>query len=100
MPAARWHPGGNLSGGRGLDVPDTRDLLFHPDLTDFETKRGWAGMVGIVRNGAGEPTGGIHRTYLLDDGSAKVPPGKKMLGAVSAGSVWLAPLGDDGHLGV
>ena len=34
-------------------------------------------MVAIVRNGAGVPTGGIHRTYLLDDGSAKRRPARR-----------------------
>ena len=85
---------------RGLDLPDTSDLLFHPDLTDFETKRGWSGMVAVARDGAGEPTGGIHRTYLLDDGSAKAPPGKKMLGPIAGGAVRLAPFPEDGHVGV
>ncbi|MBR0683288.1 P-loop ATPase [Roseomonas eburnea] len=85
---------------RGLAVPDSPDLLFHPDLPDFETKRGWAGMVAIVRDGAGEATGGIHRTYLLDDGSAKAPPGKKMLGPVAGGSVRLTAFPADGRIGV
>ncbi len=85
---------------RGLEPPDTPDLLFHPDLSDFETKRGWSGMVAIARDGAGEPTGGIHRTYLLDDGSAKGPPGKKMLGPIAGGAVRLAPFPEDGHVGV
>ena len=48
----------------------------------------------------GEPTGGIHRTFLLDDGSAKAPPGKKMLGPVAGGSVRLFPMTPDGHLGI
>ena len=85
---------------RGLEDPVSPDLLFHPDLTDFDTKRGWCGMVAVVRDGAGEPTGGIHRTFLLDDGSAKAPPGKKMLNAVAGGSVRLAALPEDGHLGI
>ena len=76
------------------------DLLFNPDLADFETRRGWPGMVARIRDGAGEPTGGIHRTYLLDDGSGKAPPGKKMLGAVAGGSVRLSAVGDDGHIGI
>src|SRR5690606_9353730 len=58
------------------------------------------GMIAVVRDGAGAPTGGIHRTYLLDDGSAKAPPGKKMLGATAGGSVRLAPISEDGRLGV
>jgi predicted P-loop ATPase len=85
---------------RGLEDPASPDLLFHPDLTDFDTRRGWYGMVAIVRDGAGAPTGGIHRTFLLDDGSAKAPPGKKMLNAVAGGSVRLATLPERGHLGI
>jgi predicted P-loop ATPase len=85
---------------RGLAVPETPDLLFHADLTDFDTRRGWCGMVAIVRDGNGEPTGGIHRTYLLDDGSGKAPPGKKMLGPIAGGAVRLAPLPEDGRIGV
>ncbi len=57
-------------------------------------------MAARVRNGAGEPTGGIHRTYLIDDGSGKAPAGKKMLGPVAGGSVRLSPIGDSGHLGI
>lgn len=85
---------------RGLRDPNCPDLRFNDDLSDFETKRGWAGIVAIVRDSAGEPTGGIHRTYLLDDGSGKAPPGKKMLGPVGAGSVRLFATGDDGQLGI
>lgn len=86
--------------GRGLAPPGSPDLLFHPDLADFESRRGWPGMVAIVRDAAGAPTGGIHRTYLLDDGSGKAPPGKKMLGPVAGGAVRLAPMPEDGRIGV
>lgn len=85
---------------RGLEDPCSPDLLFNADLTDFETARGWAGMVAIVRDGKSLPTGGIHRTFLLDDGSAKAPPAKKMLGPVAGGSVRLLPMTPDGHLGI
>lgn len=85
---------------RGVGVPRSPDLLFHDDLADFDSRRGWPGLVGIVRDSAGNPTGGIHRTFLMDDGSAKAPPGKKMLGPVAGGSVRLAPLPADGHLGI
>jgi putative DNA primase/helicase len=85
---------------RGLRDPASPDLLFNPDLADFETRRGWPGMVARVHDGAGQPTGGIHRTYLLDDGSGKAPPGKKMLGPVAGGSVRLSSVGDDGHIGI
>jgi predicted P-loop ATPase len=86
--------------GRGLALPDSPDLLFHSDLADFESRRGWPGMVAIVRDAAGAPMGGIHRTYLLDDGSRKAPPGKKMLGPVAGGAVRLAPMPEDGRIGV
>ena len=85
---------------RQLRDPHCPDLLFNEDLSDFETKRGWPGVVARVRDANGEPTGGIHRTYLLDDGSSKASPGKKMLGPVAGGSVRLFPLGSDGELGI
>jgi predicted P-loop ATPase len=85
---------------RGLKDPACPDLLFNPDLTDFDTRRGWPGLVALMRDSAGQPTGGIHRTYLLDDGSAKAPPGKKMLGPVGGGSVRLFAIGHDGHIGI
>ena len=85
---------------RGVGDPQSPDLLYHDDLPDFDGRRGWPGLVGIVRDGAGNPVGGIHRTFLLDDGSGKAPPGKKMLGAIDSGSVRLAPIPADGHLGI
>ena len=62
--------------------------------------RGFDGMVARPRDVTGEPVGGIHRTFLLDDGSGKAPPGKKMLGAIAGGCVRLSPIGADGHLGI
>lgn len=85
---------------RGLIDPGSPDLLFHPDLTDYDSRRGWPGMVAIPRLANGDPVGGIHRTYLLDDGSGKAPAGKKMLGTIAEAAVRLFPLPEDGHLGV
>lgn len=85
---------------RGLSDPASPDLLFHPDLTDFETKRGWPGLIAVARFANGDRAPGIHRTFLLDDGSAKAPAGKKMLGSVADAAVRLFALPDDGHLGV
>jgi putative DNA primase/helicase len=106
-PHPRWLPADRRYRGGGLSPEPRSDRsglagpsLFHPDLTDYEARRGWSGMVAVVHDGAGAPTGGIHRTFLLDDGSAKAPPGKKMLDAVGGGSVRLAPVRDDGHLGI
>ena len=80
--------------------PGCPDLLFHPDLTDYGGCRGWPGMVARPRDANGEPVGGIHRTFLLDDGSGKAPPGKKMLGTMAGGCVRLNPIGPDGDLGI
>lgn len=85
---------------RGLSVPASPDLLFHPDLADFETKRGWPGLIALARFANGDRAPGIHRTFLLDDGSAKAPAGKKMLGSVADAAVRLYAIPGDGHLGV
>jgi hypothetical protein len=74
--------------------------LFHPDLADFETKRGWPGLIALARFANGDRAPGIHRTFLLDDGSAKAPAGKKMLGSVADAAVRLYAMPDNGHLGV
>ncbi|MET3791794.1 VapE domain-containing protein [Aquamicrobium terrae] len=85
---------------RGLGDPGSPDLLFHPDLTDFDTLRGWPGLIALPRLADGTRAPGIHRTFLLDDGSAKAPAGKKMLGSVAEAAVRLFPMPEDGHLGV
>lgn len=85
---------------RGLSDPNAPDLLFHPDLTDYDCRRGWPGMVAIPRLANGDPVGGIHRTFLKDDGSGKAPAGKKMLGTIAEAAVRLFPMPEDGHLGV
>jgi len=76
--------------------------LFHPSLTDWDEKIGRPAIVAIIRDPAtGEPTGGIHRTWLAEDGSGKaqMPKPKKALGP-SVGVVMLRTISDDGVLGV
>jgi predicted P-loop ATPase len=85
---------------RSLTDPGSPDLLFHPDLPDFDSRRGWPGLIALPRLGNGERAPGIHRTFLLDDGSAKAAAGKKMLGSVADAAVRLFPLPEDGHIGV
>src|SRR5258705_3361065 len=60
------------------------------------------GMVAIVRLPDGTPTGGIHRTYLKDDGSGHIggPKAKMELGPCRSGVIMLAPIGADGVLGI
>jgi predicted P-loop ATPase len=76
---------------RGLDAPKGVNLLFHDDLTHWEAKRGFPGMVAIVRNSGGAQIG-LHRTYLDPQKFAKanVSPARKTLGAVGGGAVRLA----------
>jgi hypothetical protein len=82
---------------RGLMLPASGDLLFCPDATDLAEKRGYPAMVGVIRLGTGEESGGLHITYLNDDGSKSH---KKMLGTAQGGAVRLAPMAADGTLGV
>jgi putative DNA primase/helicase len=76
---------------RGLNVPNIPDLLFNDDLTHWETKRGFPGMVAIVRDSAGAQIA-LHRTYLDPQQPAKadVSPARKTLGRVGGGGVRLA----------
>ena len=87
--------------GRGLTVPEAADLLFHPDLTHWETKTGYPAMLGQVRDREGAVIG-LHRSYLATDEVAvtKAPldKAKKMLGRVAGGAVRLADLGDGDRL--
>ena len=54
----------------------------------------------MPRIASGDRAPGIHRTFLLDDGSAKAPAGKTMLGSVAEAAVRLCAMPEDGHLGV
>ncbi len=80
---------------RGLAVPASDDLRFAPDLTHFDTKTGWPGMIGVVRDPAGTVLG-VHRTYLALDGAAKapVPKPRMALGEIHGGTVRLAEPAD------
>jgi predicted P-loop ATPase len=86
---------------RALTVSRCADLLFHPDLTHWETRRGYPGLVAVVRDCAGNRVA-FHRTYLADDGSAKAPVKnhRKMLGSVAGGAVRLGDLTEAGLLGL
>ena len=86
---------------RGLQVPDTRDLLFHPDLTYWDTRTGYPALIAIVRNAVGEQIA-IHRTYLAPDGPGKadVPKPRMMLGSVAGGAVRLGAVGEHGVVGL
>jgi hypothetical protein len=86
---------------RGLTLPAESDLLFHHDLTHWETKTGYAAMVGQVRDRSGEVIG-LHRTYLVTNGNevrkAPIAKPKMMLGRIAGGAVRLAPIGKVGRV--
>jgi phage/plasmid-associated DNA primase len=90
---------------RGLDLPETEDVWFHPDLTEWTGSNvgySWPGIVSIIRNPVtGEETGGIHRIFLAHDGSGKAPieKPKRCLGP-SKGVIKLAEMAEDGTLGI
>jgi putative DNA primase/helicase len=87
--------------GRGLQVPDTPDLLFHLDLTYWDTRTGYPALIAIVRNAAGQRIA-IHRTYLAVDRPVKadVPKPRMMLGSVAGGAVRLGKVGEHGVVGL
>ena len=92
---------------RGLRAPAGADLLFRPDLMHWATGTRHPAMIGVVRNRAGEPMAAVHRTYLRVDpgtpeqvGKAPVDKPRMMLGKTGGGAVRLAPIPDDGVLGL
>ncbi len=99
-------PAAAYLGGRGIALPDVADLLFHPDLTHWETKSGYPAMIGVVRDRAGEAIA-VHRTYLEVDAAAPdtvtkaaVSKPRMMLGKVAGGAVRLAPISAAAALGL
>lgn len=87
---------------RGLDPPPSDNLRFCANVTDWKAGVGRPAMIAIPRLANGEPTGGVHRTFLAYDGSGKAPMDqpKKMLGSMENGAIRLAPMGEDGRLGI
>ncbi|MBM3538528.1 MAG: ATPase [Alphaproteobacteria bacterium] len=86
--------------GRGLAFDGVADLLAHHDLTHWETKSGFPGMIAVVRDVDGESFA-IHRTYLQVAADAPdtvtkaaVSKPRMMLGRVAGGAVRLAPISD------
>jgi len=91
---------------RGLFLPESADLLFHSDLTHWETKTGYPAMLGLVRNGAGDIIA-LHRTYLHVDPNdpgkvtkAPVPKPRMVLGKNGTGAVRLSGLNENNVLGL
>jgi hypothetical protein len=80
---------------RGLILPPTPSVRFHPRLRHRPSGRAWPGMVALVMRGTDGTFLGIHRTYLALDGTGKAPvePARMMLGPCRGGAVRLAEAG-------
>ncbi|HLO78678.1 MAG TPA: DUF5906 domain-containing protein [Magnetospirillum sp.] len=86
---------------RGIPLPESGDLKYCADITDHAAKRGYQGMVAIVRAPDGTQMKGVHRTMLHDDiGGNDKAKHKKMLAECAGGAVRLAPMSDDGRLAI
>ncbi|MCA4907730.1 MAG: toprim domain-containing protein [Roseomonas sp.] len=89
--------------GRGLIIPPDADLLFHPDLTHYETRTGYPAMIGLIRNIAGEVVA-LHRTYLEEAqdkvSKAAIAKPRMMIGKTAGGTVRLGAITAQGLLGL
>ncbi|MFM7692588.1 MAG: ATPase, partial [Alphaproteobacteria bacterium] len=89
--------------GRGLIIPPDADLLFHPDLTHYETRTGYPAMIGLIRNIAGEVVA-LHRTYLAEQTDkvtkAAIAKPRMMIGKTAGGTVRLGAITAQGLLGL
>jgi putative DNA primase/helicase len=92
-------PGGTLIesylGSRGLRLPATPTVRFHPCLK-HPSGNCWPAMIALVTSGADDGPLAIHRTFLARNGAGKAPvdPQKLMLGPCRGGAVRLAEPGD------
>lgn len=79
---------------RGINIPPPLSLRFAPLLKHTDTGLSFPAMVGAFKDADGRITG-IHRTYLLADGTdkARVEKPKKMGGVCWGGAIRLAPAG-------
>ncbi len=80
---------------RGLNLPTTPSIRFHAGLK-HPSGGVWPVMVAFVTHGVDGAPVGIHRTFLVRNGSGKAPvePAKMMLGRCRGGAVRLADPGD------
>lgn len=82
-------------GSRGLRLPATLRLRFHPSLK-HPSGDAWPAMIALVTRGSDDAPLAIHRTFLARNGAGKAPvdPQKMMFGPCRGGAVRLAEPGD------
>jgi putative DNA primase/helicase len=80
---------------RGLRLPQTPTLRFHPSLK-HRSGNTLPAMIALVTRGSDDAPLAIHRTFLSPNGAGKAPvdPQRMMLGPCRGGAVRLAELGD------
>ena len=73
-------------GSRGLRLPATPTLRFHPYLK-HPSGDSWPALIALVTRGSDDAPLAIHRTFLARDGTGKAPvdPQKMMLGPCRGG---------------
>lgn len=97
---ALWHAARHARGtlvewylaSRAIDIPAPSALRFHPGLK-HPSGGIWPAILALVMDVDDRPIG-IHRTFLVRDGSGKAPvvPEKMSLGRVGGGAVRLGAL--------
>ena len=82
-------------GSRGLQLPATPTLRFHPTLK-HPSGDSWPAMIALVTRGFDDVPLAIHRTFLARNGAGKAPvdPQKMMLGPCRGSAVRLAEPSD------
>ena len=80
---------------RGLRLPSTPTLRFHPHLK-HPSGDSWPAMIALVARGSDDAPHAIHRTFLARNGAGKAPvdPQRMMLGPCRGGAVRLAEPGE------
>jgi putative DNA primase/helicase len=82
-------------GSRGLRMPASPTLRFHPSL-QHPSGDSWPAMIALVTRGSDDAPIAIHRTFLARNGAGKAPvdPQKMMLGPCHGGAVRLEEPGN------
>jgi hypothetical protein len=80
---------------RGLTLPPSHQLGFHPRVSHKDSGTEWPCMIGAIRDRNDRVTA-VQRTYLARDGKGKAPvkPARMTLGPMLDGAVKLFPAGD------
>ena len=83
---------------RGIDPPPDGDLGFNGNCTHWQSRSGQPALIALFTYPDGQPTGGIHRVYLKEDGSWH--NGKKMLGPTAEGVIRMGQIDNPEFVGV